>query len=216
MQVGLKNKAAMKILTTCLLFIMQTMCYGQITTEMRNAAYKQLAALGQGTLLVQLPQYRLAIEALRKHDTTKAEILQHNVLSMQQQIVNAFSSYYTYSKVYFFYADNTSLITDKSFTRTVLDSKLQPGQFVPDGHAIFIAAFGHTDPDLVSSNTNNSSDYKATNISLPGLIIYNDKMVPCAKPFPYIIRTHERGLIVSEKKINKAVLQLQKKLVKGF
>ncbi|MBL7926724.1 MAG: hypothetical protein JNK61_07410 [Bacteroidia bacterium] len=206
----------MKTLATYLLILLQACSYAQGQTAMRDMAYKQLIALSQGTLLVQLPEYKNTIDAMRKADAKKADQFAAELNTMHQQIISAFNSYYTYSKVYYFYASNTQLVIDKNFTRTILDAQLQPGKFVADGNALFIATFGQTDPDYAARTENYKNNYKANNISLSGLIIHTDKMVPCQKPFPYIIRTHETGQIISDKKIIKAVKQLQKKLKKGF
>jgi hypothetical protein len=92
----------------------------------KDVAKWQINQLKNGALLVRLHNNKFLAEQLRKKGLADLAIQkEHEAIAVNQNTVRAFSKYYTFSKVYFFYSEFSDTLLKGARSGIFLDSSLQ-------------------------------------------------------------------------------------------
>ena len=105
--------------------IASQLSYGQVKTEkqiLKEQALEHITNLKESVLLVRLFKNKTKVDALIKAGKKQAaEDLMKEVNARNQSIITAFKQYYKYSKVYFFYSDQSREIINGKYNGVVMD-----------------------------------------------------------------------------------------------
>jgi hypothetical protein len=198
-----------------------------VKQQMKELAKKQIKELHDGCLLVRLHRNEASINALLKAGQTKqAEKVKNNLDQMNQNIVSAFNSNFSFCPVYFFYAEHSDSILNKNFDKIILDSNFQITD-VPllKGKKFFVAEICKTAPDtltLVDSykyKGTSSEDtvmkktyYETSATHMNSLVIKSDRFIQLSRPFPYYVNIAFTDGVPSANKIKRTVNKMNHKL----
>jgi hypothetical protein len=139
--------------------------------EDRVLASQQIVGLKEGALLVRLKQNSLKIQALEKYGRTAEAKDETKKMELENaSTIRAVKSSYSFSKVYFFYAEYSDRISKRDWNGLVLDTNLNPVD-LPKDLFILVGEFGET---------------KEMNID--AFVILNEKFEQLGKPFPFMVK----------------------------
>lgn len=139
--------------------------------EDRVLASQQIVGLKDGALLVRLKQNSLKIKALEKYGRLAEAKDESKKMELENaSTVRAVKSSYSFSQVYFFYAEHSDLISKRDWNGLVLDTNLNPVD-LPKDLFFLVGEFGET---------------KEMNID--AFVILNDKFEQLEKPFPFMVK----------------------------
>lgn len=156
---------------TILTFLLFTsaLCSAQAKKE---EARENLKKLKDGALLIRLQTSQMKIDALKKRglveDAKKAEQKQYDE---NKEIILSFSQIFDFCPVYFFYSDKSEDIMENRIEGTIFDANqnLVAGTELPN--FFLVGEFGNTQK-----------------LSLHGLVLMDQFMVPLEYPFPFYQR----------------------------
>ena len=172
--------------------------------------------LKNGTLLVNLHTYTTTVTALQNSGRQKeADKLQGDLKQMNQQIINAFETYFHFCNVYYFYSNNSDAVKAHKYDYVVFDSAFNPvTASLLDTTSLFIADFSTTDNsrNLNSDSDDNREKSTANDFTMSGLILRDKNMIQLNKPFPYYVRVSNFEMVLTKEKIYKAIIKLNRKL----
>ncbi len=185
---------------------------------------KQIVELHNGVLLVRLFDKQKHIDGLKKVGKLKAsKKIEREQLDRNKQIVYAFKNYYDFSKVYFFFSDQSKFISDNlSKVKFVNDSLEVDTSIKVNSNIIFIAEFGITEPDTrvyskeqyYENGQKKTKSYSGSGITLSALVFKNKNFVQLREPFPYYVR--ERKSTPFQSDIETIVTKMNAKLKRYY
>ncbi len=145
----------------------------------RSEAFNQIGELRSGVLLVRLATGKNKIEALTvRGRAEEADRLKTDLENMNRTIMRAFKNNYNFSRVEFFYSDDSRKVREGRYEGIFLDDNLQPDSSISIRPLVpvYIAEFGS-----VSKGTGGSMSFSA-------LVIMDRQFNTLEKPFPYYAR----------------------------
>lgn len=177
------------------------------SSERYSEAREYAKVFVDGILLVRLKSNKNKINALKKYRGEEAaQLEQLKQDKINKEIINSFKTYYSISKVYFFYSEYSKQVRNKEFDKvSFVDENLNVDESIDiDAHNEFLIA-------EFSSNKQRSGLYRHGSymkrdetgvqmvdtywgppaIRFSALIIMNDKFEQLAKPLPRYVRTYE-------------------------
>lgn len=195
----------------------------------KEMAIQYINELKNGALIVRLDQQERRIEYFSKYNNTKeVEKILEQVKKENRAIIDAFKSYYSFSKVYFMAMEDSRLILDGQIGKIRLFN--DQGEIDPNAHVleekIFIADFSFVEQDTtmyLSSYTPTPNDpnnprgetyYGGSKTSKPALVIRNDKFQQLRDPFPFYTSFSPFGRVT--KKYRLPVRRMQEQLEKYY
>jgi len=139
--------------------------------EDKVLASQQIVGLKEGALLVRLKQNSLKIQALEKYGRSAEAKDETKKMELENaSTIRAVKTSYSFSKVYFFYAEYSDQISKRAWNGLVLDTNLNPVD-LPKDLFILVGEFGET---------------KEMNID--AFLILNDRFEQLEKPFPFMVK----------------------------
>lgn len=187
------------------LFITGIVLLSAFTTEQKNTyVAHHLSQLKEGVLLVRLHEDLNIQKKMRElKQYRRLEAKKEEVALKNKELMDAFSDYYSFSQVYFFYARNTSGVVAKDYGQNVFDTG-----FVKVSDSLF-----YDMPVYILDGENVHFEHFGEDAEGYGL--YNDTMELMQKPFPFYVRKRSGTLIV-ERTETQMVMKLQAKLDKAY
>ena len=152
--------------------------FGFTASEKRELAVKQIHQLKKGVLLVRLHQHNAVLDKLKlhgkdvEHKRKKEEIEESN-----KSIYESLSRIYDFSKIEFFYAEDSKKVRQGDFKGIFLNDALLPDSTIVIDTNLprYILEVG----DIIFANISGHQD---------GLVVLNDQFEPLESPFPYYIK----------------------------
>lgn len=152
-----------------------------------------------GVLLVRLNSGSKQLDFYKEKYPDKVKQFESAVNAENEELIQAFSENYNYSKVLFFYSDDAEAIKNKKYTSSLFTADMKPIQeFKYSKQEVFIARIGST---LEST------------LAIATLVLYDAEFDQLERPFPYYVRTYE-GLSFLERSKKNLVTRLNKKLLR--
>lgn len=145
----------------------------------RDKAYRQIADLRTGVLLVRLATGKNRIEALRNQGKEEeAKKLAADLRQMNETVMRAFKNTYNFSRVEFFYSDDSRKVRKGRYEGILLNEDLKPDSSIRirPQDPVFVAEFGS-----VSKGTGGGMNFSA-------LVVMDSRFNMLEKPFPYYSR----------------------------
>ena len=198
--------------------------------EKRKAAAKQnIVKLKDGILLVRLDFDKRKVAYYEKYNnTSEARKVREKALKVNTEIIDAFNTYYTFSKVYYFAMDDSRKILDGKLDEVVFYDSTgaeDPSIKVSDAE-YFIAEFTYIEQDTTTyysgstPSTNSTTDpegttyYGGSKNNRSALVIRDKNFLQLRDPFPYFSTYKHFGLVKT--RYRAPVRKLEEKLVRYF
>jgi len=194
----------------CIFFVALT----QTTPTNRTIAALQIKDLKSGALVVRLKTNDRSIEAYRKSGMKElAEKLVDENRAQNQKLMDAFRSFYDFSKVYFIYAKNTSALKEGKQNIFLNDTLGIDTSITMAEKYFLIAEYG----TITTNERTDEYHYKGvyhteptgTSASTNVIFISDTSLVQLREPFPFYVQTYLNNY-------NKAVDNLNKSLHKAY
>ena len=152
-----------------------------------------------GALLVRLQTNQHVIQYhLEKLELDQVKFVEKNQKIKNQKIIENFQENWSFCPVYFFYSDDINEIQNNNFNKVFKNNEsilLNDDEKSQLKNNFLIAYFG---------------DYPGY-LNFNSLVLINQNLEPFKKPIPRYVRTY-KGLWIFERKLNKTIIRLQKKL----
>ena len=181
--------------------------------------------LHKGVLLVRLSKRNNSIEAMKRAGKIKLaeKIIKKNTLR-NHEIVDAFRANFNFCPVYFFYSEHSKYVANNQLDSVVFlnDSLEFDSQIKMLNSIYYTAQFGVTEPDTrnyaeskyFDKGETKTTSYGGSGLTLPALIIKDQKFQQLRKPFPYYTREFED--LPFQKSVQKVVIKMDNKLNKYY
>jgi len=174
-----------------------------------KTAHEQISELKDGVLLVRLFTKTKGIESLRKKGAAaRANQIEQEVKAHNLNIVKAFEEVFSFSKVAFFFSDDSEAVKSGDFGQVSflnenleVDTSVNPANF----GTVYIGEFSKI--ESVNEETNQVSR------GFSAFIIRDAAFNQLKKPFPYYQRSYEGVFLISRSEAT-VVKKLQAKLEK--
>jgi len=163
-------------------------------------AYISIQDLKQSVLLVRLHTDEEVLKKMKKMKQYKMlKAKKQEVLDKNKETYMAFSTGYTFTDVYFFYAKSSKDIADSNLKNIFVgaDLKIDTSINLPEGISFYIVDVG----DIY---------FVAYGGHFEGIVVMDNNFVPLKKPFPYYVRKRS-GFSLLRRTDMDMVLILQKK-----
>lgn len=170
----------------------------------------------EGVLLVRLRSNANKINALKKYrGEAEARQEQFKQDAINKEIIQNFNQFYTFSKVYFFYSENSKYILNKEFDKvSFVDENLNVDKSIKlsSDEQFLIAEFSsnkhkagvHRSGSYMKKDETGvrmvDTYWGAPAIRFSALIIMNDRFEQLSKPVPRYVRTYESIPIIRRSK----------------
>ena len=176
-----------------LLFLLLASLSPLYSQKKRDRARANIVMLKEGALLVRLRTSELQIAGLKKMGKTEeAEKLQKEQDEQNKSIMLAFKEHYKFSKVYFFYSNNSALVTAGKLDGILFDADMNLyGKF--SSNKFLVGEFD-----------------KSETTALDAFIIKDKNFDQLKAPFPYLTRLNQA--FVSTRSNDQLVKVLDEKL----
>ncbi|MAQ31483.1 MAG: hypothetical protein CMD26_01940 [Flavobacteriales bacterium] len=152
-----------------------------------------------GALLVRLQTNQHLIQYhLDKLELDQAKLIEKNQKIKNQKIIENFQENWSLCPIYFFYSNDINEIQNNNFKKvfknkpSIILNDVEKSQLKDN---FLFAYFG---------------DYPGY-LNFDALVLINQNLEPLKKPIPRYVRTY-KGLWIFERKINKTIRRLQKKI----
>lgn len=205
---------SMKIYFSLILIFSVSFCFAQDQAGFKDmkasnakakiVAKQQINDLHNGALLVRLKTGQNTINALIKSGQTDlAEKRKQKINEENLRIINAFKSEFNFCPVYFFYSNDSKLVSEGKFDEVkFIDEKLQViDKFKFEFENFLIAEFGEVKGDTTkfySHSTMQTTDHFSTepqatyygggSTGAKGLIIKDKNFAQLRRPFPFFVK----------------------------
>ena len=158
----------------------------------RKVAYEQINTLKNSVLLVRLHTDEAIVAEMKKKGQNK--LLKEKLKELKAQnkeAYMAFTTNYTFTSVYFFYARTSDSIRNRELKNIFIgpDLKVDTSISLPSDQSIFIIDVG----DIY---------FEAFAGHFEGMIVMDDQFVPLKKPFPYYVRKRSGFAIVKRSDVS--------------
>ena len=158
----------------------------------RDKARANITAIKTGALFVRLRTSELKITALKNKGMVKeAEEIRLAQELTNKQIIEAFKKEYKFSKVYFFYSNNSTSVKEGNYKGLIFDVNMQ------------------VDSSFTSNNYLIGEFDESATTQLDAFIIKDKNYVQLTKPFPYLIKQNQA--LVSTRSYDKITFILNEK-----
>ena len=185
----------------------------------------QIKLLKNSFLLVRLKTSEKKIEAARDAGLSDfANEIKEEQKAENEEIVKAFSSYYNFCPVYFFYSSCSKQVAERNFEGCLLGENLKPLLEVPRIDDFFIAEFDYVkksedqhfshysiDYDTAGNKEYSPNYYGGTETGPDALVMMDSRFHQLTRPFPYYIRTYQ-GFLFFKRDKETTVRKFNKKL----
>ena len=176
-----------------------------------KTAHEQISKLKEGVLLVRLFTKTKGIESLRKKGATaRANQIEQEVKAHNLNIVKAFKEVFSFSKVAFFFSDDSEAVKSGDFDQVSflnenleVDTSVSPANF----GTVYIGEFSKI--ESVDEETNQISR------GFSAFIIRDAAFNQLEKPFPYYQRSYKGVFLISRSEAT-VVKKFQAKLEKFY
>jgi hypothetical protein len=192
--------------------------FAQKKGQVKPYTDKQLLELHHGYLFFQLFDREITKEAIRTNLGQKA--VDEYTKELEQKhlnLMNAFDTIYSFSKVLFFHSSDKENLKDRKFNAVKFYSTknvLVPSDSINFSN-YFIGEVSRIELDSVETVDGNDNQIKIPAYSFSALVLRDKNFVQLQKPFPYFVRTMQ-GVPILQKKSNKLVQALQNKLQRRY
>lgn len=177
--------------TVTLLFFIHSSAFAQFSKHSKQTARENIKQLKEGALFVRLKTSELKIKALKERGMQKeAEEIRINQEKENKAIANAFKLNYTFSKVYFFYSNNSTEVKEGRYRQYIMNSDL-------------LADSSFTGNFLVG-------EFDESQNELEAFFIKDKHYMPLDNPFPFLIKLNK--MLVSTKSEAQIAKELNAKL----
>lgn len=166
----------------------------------RAVAYKSIQDLKQSVLLVRLHTDEEVLKKMKKMKQYKMlKAKKQEVLDRNKETYLAFSTGYSFTDVFFFYAKSSSMIADSNLNNVFVNSDLHIDSNIhlPEGKSFYIVDVG----DIY---------FEAYGGHFEGMIVMDRNFIPLKKPFPYYVRKRSGFSLIRRTDMDMVLILQQK------
>ena len=165
----------------------------------KEYAEKAIVDLKNGILLIRLDYHMREVNYYRKYENFKAaDKLLKKQKDLNQYIIDAFNSAFTFCPVYFFEMEDSRKLINGQLDSVIFINRNgeQDSTIRPKSEHFFIAEFGQveqdtayyedeTSPDMTRGTPRTKSYYGGSKLERTALLIRNSEFEQLREPFPY-------------------------------
>jgi hypothetical protein len=213
------------IITLLLILTFSFFAQSQKKQERLEVAQNQIHQLKSGVLLVRLYNKKNVIAALEtKGMERRAKAVKDKQKSINKEIITSFKNF-TFCEVYFFFSDNSSLLSTKDYSKVELFTELGiKKEKILEGPNFFVADFGvlknenSTNSDKDGSNKSGRTKVKkykggTSNTEKRCMFLRDRNLRQLKRPFPYTVWFHPTPI---KKRSYKQVVERMDNQLKEF